>query len=648
MKNFLSPRRIILFGIIFTFLSVWLSACTSEPDLEPNKDVVPVPKLSVKNPFSTENIEQAFANLAARSNGRIKVVAPSTTHNYVRFEPQNLDQIMLIHDLGYELWDEPLDQDLDYSGDYYHHPGLPDSLNYFYTLIPANYSIIQTVPHSVLGQVVLFDEDAGDEQDPEDVPEDPWIPAPEPCIELPYCEPYVYCPPCVNRIKTSQGQKPEDLVKKTTKYLLDAGVDLVELYNEAMRLAGYEDEVIDGSPDGRTQSVRYYPSGQILVHDNSVNQNVPVVGTFVKSRRFFKLAHTYTNASGNFQINKGYRNKAQIIVKFKNDWAKIRGVNGGLKIWQWTHPVKVKLGLYEKSAMQSISKTFQYTSNADTRQAIQFTAAHVINTLHNINQYAAINGLNTTPGNMNIWVTTSNWFPSSTAPMLHKVLEPAQTTNWLNLFLSPPKTGWSLAVRTLFGILTRYAPDVAITINNDSQNGPAKTAQEIVGISFHELGHTIHYNKVGRSYWINVIAQYISNKLNAGTAYGNKNNLTAVVESWGYFSQLTFTDIKYRAIGTSAAILIANENRNLLENQVPGNASPEQWIPYGALHDLRDVGEPLFTGVVDNVSNYTINGVFKGYTSNITTVQGLKQNILNQNGNSQATQVNQLITSYGW
>ncbi len=136
--------------------------------------------------------------------------------------------------------------------------------------------------------------------------------------------------------------------------------------------------------------------------------------------------------------------------------------------------------------------------------------------------------------------------------------------------------------------------------------------------------------------------------MNTHNGYGNKNNLTAVVESWGYFCEGTFTDVKYRAINTSQALSIAWLYEHFLEFQTLGNDSPMEWIPFGAPHDLRDVGEPPSTGVIDYVSGYTINGIFRDYTSNTTTVQGLKQNILNQNSNSQAAQVNQLITSYGW
>ncbi len=43
----------------------------------------------------------------------------------------------------------------------------------------------------------------------------------------------------------------------------------------------------------------------------------------------------------------------------------------------------------------------------------------------------------------------------------------------------------------------------------------------------------------------------------------NKNNLTAVVESWGYFIGPTFTERKYRPVNTN----IANEQVNRLERQ---------------------------------------------------------------------------------
>jgi hypothetical protein len=279
------------------------------------------------------------------------VVVPSPTHNYVRFEPQNLNQIKILQDLGYDLWDEPLDQHIEYAGDYYHHPGLPDSLNYFYTLIPDNYSIPQDVPSAVISQVILFDDNAGDEQD---IEEDPWIPDPDNCPDPnnPNCP--CYEGPCARKSGEGKVDLREDLVKKTTKYLLEGGVDPSELYNEMMILAGYEDEVSDTDAFGRTMGGDYHPAGRIMVHDNSINLDVPVKGTFIKARRFLKLANTYTNENGYFHISKGFRKKAQVIVKFKNNWVKIRNMNDPSTV-DMTRPVKVKLGLFEKHAMENIT-----------------------------------------------------------------------------------------------------------------------------------------------------------------------------------------------------------------------------------------------------------------------------------------------------
>jgi hypothetical protein len=617
-------------------------------EVRKTEPVTPPVSVKKRNPYSVENVTKALNNVAARSGGRIQVVVPSPTHNYVRFEPQNLNQIMLLQDLGYDLWDEPLDEEG--SGSNLRQATLADSLNYFYTLIPENYSIIQTVPYSVLGQVILFDEDAGDEQDPED----PWIPDPENCPDPnnPNCP--CYEGPCA---RTSGGELVdlrEDLVKKTTKYLLDAGVDLVELYNEMMELAGYPDEKYEKDASGRIQAQRYYPAGRIMVRDNSINQDVPVRNTFIKSRRFMKLAHTYTDASGYFRINKGYRNKARVIVKFKNPRVKIRGVSGVLKIWEWTHPVKAKLDLYERTAMENITHTFQYTTNANTRQAMQFTAAHVINAVYDIDQYCAANNINTMPDKTNLWVTTADFFNSSSAPMLYQILESERTKFWVKLFLKPPKNVTDAVIKTLKGILIHYAPDVVITINNDSQNGPARVAHDISGTAFHELGHAVHYKKVGKSYWVDVIEHYFSNFINTGTAYGNKNNLTAVVESWGYFIGPTFTRTKYGALN---ATIIANDQRDFLEYQKNDNSVPwapfngsfsRGWIPWGMHHDLIDTGEPSVTLITDQVNGYTINGIFKGFHSGSTTVQNLKSAILANNANSQAAQVNTLVTGYGW
>ncbi len=645
MKTSIQPGSLLV-KVSLLFLLGLMATCNFEDDVK----IAPIdeiePTAALNNPFATDNILEAFDNIISRSNNRIEVAAPSTTHNYIRFSPQNLDQIMLLNDLGYELWNEPLDQHVSYSGDYYNHPGMPDSLNYFYTLIPVNYSIVQSVPHTIISQVILFDEDAGDEQDPE---EDPWIPSPDPGGGHCYDEwgaPYV----CGTdpRIYYRENQTlPEDLVKKTTKHLLDAGIDLIELYNEAMKLAGHYDEIIEhnSSVDSRTESIRYYPSGIIRVRDNSTNLNVPLKGVKVKSRRYLKIKSTFTNANGAFYINKGYRQKAQVIVKFKNNWANVRGINGSLKLWQYVFPLKKNLGLFEKSSLENIQFTFPYTSNANQISSLQFAAAHSLNTLWETRQYCVNNNIGQfSPGNgykLNIWISSVHTSGAS-APMLRAIANSSLISAAID-FLLP---GIGTAAKR---IVQNYLPDVTMRLQDHTGN--TRFAKDISQLFFHEFGHTIHYNKVGNNYWTNVIAGIVANG-----GYGNKNGshagYIAVAESWGFFIGSTFNRTKYISNPT-----IRDDEHFFLEFQGRDDSVPvaafngsfsRGWIPWGMHHDLIDSGEPGITLINDAVSGYTINGIFKGFHQGSTSIQNLKAAILANNGNNQATQVNTLVTSYGW
>ena len=162
--------------------------------------------------------------------------------------------------------------------------------------------------------------------------------------------------------------------------------------------------------------------------------------------------------------------------------------------------------------------------------------------------------------------------------------------------------------------------------------------------------------KIGNLYWAAEILQTIANAITTEGAYGNKttsgSGRIAVVQSWGFFIGNTFNDRKYRPVFISRA----NRERDQLEFQTPVDDVPVQlfansslgWIPFGMLHDLIDTTEPAVTGVVDNVSGYTISGIFRGFSANSTTVPTLRDQILGNNGNSQAAQVNQLVTSYRW
>ncbi|MBL7873883.1 MAG: hypothetical protein JNM78_19875 [Cyclobacteriaceae bacterium] len=598
-----------------------------------------------QNPFSSDNMKAALESVLKKTssvNGRTLADLPSTTHNYVRFAPQNEDQLITLHNYGYDLYDVPLDQDITNQGEFYQDPSLPPTaITYQYTLVPSNYSLPTTVPYTVLYQVFLFDETAGDQQDPD---WDPWAPDPGGggggyCYDE-YGQAYI-CgsePRIYLRVRSTG---PEDLYKKVTLQLIAAGVNLKELYNEAMKLSGHPEETIpDESSSGRTQSVN--PYGYVRVTDNSTGNNlVPVKNVTVKTRRWFKLATTQTDASGYFYINKAYRQKANIVIKFRNDDITIRGISGALKFWEYAQALEKEAGLFSQAGLQGVNINLTYNSNADTYGALQWAAAHCINTLYEAKQYVWSNGIVGSYPYMNVWISSAVTQAAS-APMLRSIAGTSAVNNTITYLLP----GIAPAVKKL---VENWLPDV--TMRLQGAGSTTRNADRLSNTFYHEFAHGMHYDKVGNNYWASYIAYIV---LNGG--YGNKttsgSGRVAVGESWGNFIGGTFNRTKY-----SSNQAIFNFERDFLENQKRSDTYSirqvsstlyEGWIPWGMLHDLTDTGEPTTTLINDQVNGYTLAGIFRGFHSGSTTVQELKNAILVNNSNLQSTQVNTLVTSYGY
>jgi hypothetical protein len=121
-------RDIVRFWLVLSILAV--SCLTEEPiRLDSNQPDLNGTKISGKavNPFTSQNMRAALDNLIRRTgkNGRSMADIPSTTHNYVRFAPQNEYHLLELHNRGYDLFDTPLDQEITYQGEYYEDPSLP-------------------------------------------------------------------------------------------------------------------------------------------------------------------------------------------------------------------------------------------------------------------------------------------------------------------------------------------------------------------------------------------------------------------------------------------------------------------------------------------------------------------------------------------
>lgn len=93
------------------------------------------------------------------------------------------------------------------------------------------------------------------------------------------------------------------------------------LVNESMRLTGnLEDEEIDGNGTMGSND-KWYPSGRITAYDDIVDGQVPLQGVKVRVRRWFTTRNTYTDADGYFQFDKGFKKKVKYSIVWEGyDW----------------------------------------------------------------------------------------------------------------------------------------------------------------------------------------------------------------------------------------------------------------------------------------------------------------------------------------
>lgn len=289
-----------------------------EKNIASNAKAIILGKKLKGEPFSVQNMQKAFANIQSRiqkSGARTTSDPLQPTHNYFKITPHSNDEVIQLDTLGYEIWDAPLDQEITNDGDYYQDPSLPDDqITYLYTVLPVGESLPSNIDAQLVQQLYLFSDADGDAYDGEDA--DPWNPNnvhcydPSGLYEIVCDENYTGCRDCPYR--TTARTKKRNHIKEATEYLKSIGIKPTELYNEAMKISGNEDEIIIEKTNGRITSLntrRYYPAGHLSVFDNSAFTNINLKGVTVKTRRWFNLHNTTTDGNGNFAINGSYGKK---------------------------------------------------------------------------------------------------------------------------------------------------------------------------------------------------------------------------------------------------------------------------------------------------------------------------------------------------
>ncbi|MBU3744115.1 MAG: hypothetical protein FGM61_06135 [Sediminibacterium sp.] len=588
------------------------------------------------------------------------------THNYVRFAPQNLEQLNELVTIGFELFDVPLTYEVLEEGDFYQDPSIPaNEITYQYTLVPYGFPIPSNIPYVILDEIFLFNEEEGESQQP-----DYWSTAidgvnlggrqsrgNQSLSSLSTLDDYIgmYGDPVIN----------------ATNYLLDHQLNPMQVYEIAILLErppldmiGIRDYPDDGGGAGGgsggggggiTPSLPGYPSGVLRVRNTEMPDiEEPVKKVTVKARKFLKLEITQTDYNGRFQMKKKFRNRATIIVKFQNELASIRRVDNIFLAFN-VFPVKHNLGRWGNDNMNNIQYTFATTGNgtSDRQSEKVWAAATAMNALIDTYEFNRENGINCPP-HLNIWLNRSSIFSWASSPMLDYILN----TNYGS---TPLAVGWKLfdyifinigpigiGAEVLKQIFNLNRPDVIMSYGSD--NGKFELSSEkFYSVLMHEFSHSTHYwglyeqnGASGSQYWVNDIQYTVEQN-----GYGNRNDAGAeragVIEAWGFFvGDFSFAQKYRRGIYTNdpRAQRLAKRAIIRLDNhqfstdiswEIIGKGTDNNyyygWIPMGFLNDLNDNVE---TGIqLDNVSGYDVNRIFRSLQNLNNTADDLRTSLIN-------------------
>jgi len=251
----------------------------------------------LENPYSVENMRIALENLRnSNENNRMgDGIEVSTTHLYLKFKPQNEDELSLLQqDSTLNLYTYPLDYELLDGVEDYHDPEVPeDQPTYQYCAVPVD-KALPDVSYEVLEELFI----------PDDYSDD------------------------------NEGQR------FASEEVTDALVD------EALRITdNFEPEEYEYQDNERRRR-KWRPAGKITVWDDEKRQYIGVHGVKVRARRWFTTRTGIARSTGEYSCNGKFRRKANYSIKWKRyDFTVRKGLssaryNGPKKKGNWNLNIK--------------------------------------------------------------------------------------------------------------------------------------------------------------------------------------------------------------------------------------------------------------------------------------------------------------------
>jgi len=274
-----------------------------------------------------------------------KSVVITTTHYYVKFKPQNTDELKLLEaDTTLILYDYPLDYEIIQMGEYYHDPEVPITQpTYQYASVKVNQELTTAVAYEILSELFIPDE--------EDIPDDFTNLLVDESLKL------------TGNIKLNE--KTSDLQSRRSKWRPAGRImvwdDKIGSTTTSTRILShweYYDCDDGGDPNPPIIQQKLIPIEQCkravykYKTSTSVGSYIPVHGAKVRARRWFTTHTGITNAQGYYSCNGRFRRDANYKIKWKRhdfsiwwSWLSAAKYNGPKKKGDWN--LKIKGGTQE-------------------------------------------------------------------------------------------------------------------------------------------------------------------------------------------------------------------------------------------------------------------------------------------------------------
>jgi hypothetical protein len=324
------------------------------------------------NPYSIANMTAVYNAYYA-----INLSTVPATHKYVRFNPANETQIALLDDsLELDLYTHPLDHQMIADGHVYVAAGANiEDIPVLYTVVPNSYTLPAGIPAVVLAPLHL----------------------PEGLDELMLCEMAEsmalgaqYTGVALNTqtatisrmdVTGANGEHPTYIHHNRpcapTEEVVDE--DWVECPGDWGGGGGGTGPSICGLP-GLTCTQAGYPRGRIRVKDTQLGICEPLADVQIRSKNWFRIKSTRTNALGEFFIDKQYADRVKINLIFRNDEVSVRPMRNKAGIRLSLFPITYTLGVYRNMcAANTVDKVFERPLDRETREFEAWLACNAVN-----------------------------------------------------------------------------------------------------------------------------------------------------------------------------------------------------------------------------------------------------------------------------